>query len=82
VATDVPGVRTVVEDGKTGVVVEVENTAAMVRAVAGLVVDADQRRTMGAAARRRCLDQFSLGAVADRWMGVLAPLLPATAQRR
>ena len=81
VATDVPGVRSVVEDGETGIVVDVEDTGAMVQAVAGLVVDTGRRATMGAAARQRCLDRFSLGAVAERWMGVLAPLLPPDARR-
>jgi glycosyltransferase involved in cell wall biosynthesis len=80
VATDVPGVRTVVEDGVTGIVVDVEDLDAMVRAVSRLVGDARLRRTMGEAARRRCLDQFSLRAVADRWLGVLAPLLPPSAR--
>lgn len=82
VATDVPGVRTVVEDGVTGFVVDVDDAEAMVQAVADLVDDAELRSTMGGAARQRCLDQFSLGAVADRWLGVLAPLLPAGARRR
>jgi glycosyltransferase involved in cell wall biosynthesis len=81
VATDVPGVRSVVEDGRTGIIVDVEDTGAMVQAVAGLVVDAGLRRSLGAAARQRCLERFSLGAVADNWMGVLAPLLPPAARR-
>ena len=79
VATDVPGVRTIVENGVTGVVVDVVDDDALVRAVADLVGDVDRRRAMGEAARRRCLDLFSLPAVAEQWLRLLAPLLPAAA---
>jgi len=80
VATDVPGVRTVVENGVTGIVVEVADVDAMVRAVAELVGDDELRRTMGGAARRRCLERFGLAAVAERWLDLLSPLLPASAR--
>ena len=80
VATDVPGVRTVVENCVTGIVVEVADVDAMVRAVAELVGDDELRRTMGGAARRRCLERFGLAAVAERWLDLLSPLLPASAR--
>jgi hypothetical protein len=31
---------------------------------------------MAGAARRRCVERFSLEAVAATWLGLLAPLLP------
>jgi glycosyltransferase involved in cell wall biosynthesis len=80
VATDVPGVRTVIDDGVTGTVVGADDEDGMVRAVAALVRDVDLRHAMGRAARARCLEQFSLAAVADRWRRVLDPLLPAGAR--
>ena len=80
VATDVPGVRTIVEGDVTGIVVDVADVDAMVRAVATLVDDVELRHAMGRAARQRCLEQFSLAAVADRWLQVLAPMLPASAR--
>jgi glycosyltransferase involved in cell wall biosynthesis len=76
VATDVPGVRSVIEDGVTGVVVPVADVDAMVRAVAMLVDDVDRRQALGRAARQRCLERFSLPAVAACWLRVLTPLLP------
>jgi glycosyltransferase involved in cell wall biosynthesis len=82
VATDVPGVRTIVESGVTGIVVNVDDLDAMARAVAELAGDADLRQAMGSAARQRCLDQFSLAAVADRWLKVLEPMLPAGAGQK
>ncbi len=76
VATDVPGVRTVVEDGVTGYVVGVDDLDGMVAHLARLVGDAGLRTTMGAAARRRCTERFSIGAVGALWLQVLTPLLP------
>ena len=76
VATDVPGVRSVVVDGSTGFVVGPEDAAALADRLARLVEDADLRRTMGEAARARCVEQFSIAAVGAAWRRVLAPLLP------
>jgi len=77
VATDVPGVRSVIEDGSTGYVVGVEDLDGMVEALARLVEDEELRRSMGKSARVRCITQFSIGAVGALWLRVLTPLLPA-----
>jgi glycosyltransferase involved in cell wall biosynthesis len=77
VATDVAGVRDVVADGRTGTVVPVEDLRALVDATAGLVADRDRRQSMGAAARARCNELFSLRASAARWRELLAGLPPA-----
>jgi glycosyltransferase involved in cell wall biosynthesis len=52
---------------------------AMVAASARLLEDRDLRSRMGMAARRRCVELFSLDAVAAKWLEVLGPLLPAEA---
>ena len=75
VATDVPGVSTIVADGETGTVVPADDPAAMVEAVAVLLDDAALRSAMGHAARHRCIDRFSLDAVADVWLQRLGPLV-------
>lgn len=67
VATDVPGAREVIDHGVTGLVVPVDDHGALVEAVQRLAADPDLRATMGAAARRRCTDSFSLAASAARW---------------
>jgi glycosyltransferase involved in cell wall biosynthesis len=77
VATDVPGVRTVIDDGTTGFVVDVEDLDAMVSRLAQLVEDGELRRRMGEAARARCVERFSIGAVGALWLELLTPLLPA-----
>ena len=77
VATDVPGVRSVIEDGTTGFIVDPEDLDGMVAALSRLVEDRELRTRMGDAARARCVEQFSIGAVGSLWLKVLTPLLPA-----
>jgi glycosyltransferase involved in cell wall biosynthesis len=76
VATDVPGVRTVIDDGATGYVVDVDDLDTMVAHLAALVEDRELRRAMGAAARTRCTERFGIAAVGALWLRVLTPLLP------
>jgi glycosyltransferase involved in cell wall biosynthesis len=75
VATDVPGVRTIIADGETGLVVPHGDLEAMVAAVHRLAVENALRSTMGRAARLRCVEHFSLDAVAEKWLRLLSPLL-------
>lgn len=81
VATDVPGVRSIVIEGRTGFVVGVDDQPAMEAAMARLLGDPDLRSAMGRAARRQCVDKFSLAAVGARWMALLQPLLDRHAGR-
>ena len=76
VATDVEGVRTVIDDGVTGYIVGVDDLDAMIDALTRLVEDDDLRHTMGEAARTRCQQEFSIEAVAALWLEMLTPLLP------
>lgn len=75
VATAAPGIPMIVADGETGIVVPVDDRASMIDAVAELLADPARRRAMGEAARRRCVERFSLDAVSQRWLGFLTPLL-------
>jgi glycosyltransferase involved in cell wall biosynthesis len=76
VATDVPGVRTVVDDGTTGYVVGVDDLDEMVAHLAHLIDDRGLRQGMGEAARARCIEHFSIEAIGALWLRVLTPLLP------
>jgi glycosyltransferase involved in cell wall biosynthesis len=82
VATAVPGVRTIVEDGVTGSVVPLEDFDAMVAAAGALLVDPERRASMGKAARQRAEERFSTRAVGERWLRVLEPFLPEWAIRK
>ena len=75
VATDVPGVRSIVDDGVTGVVVPVDDLDAMVEATRELLCDPSRCRRMGEAARRHCVRNFSMESVTQRWLELLQPLL-------
>lgn len=81
VATDVPGVRTIVEDGATGVVVAQEDLAGMVSAVGRLLDDASLRGAMARAARVRCVTLFSMEAAGSAWLELIVPLLPGATAR-
>jgi glycosyltransferase involved in cell wall biosynthesis len=67
VATRVAGASTVLEAGRTGLLVDVDDAEALVAAVSGLVQDPTRRKSMGDAARDRCVSRFALPVVADRW---------------
>ncbi|MGQ0744013.1 MAG: glycosyltransferase family 4 protein [Acidimicrobiales bacterium] len=74
VTTDVPGAAEVVETGTTGVVVPHDDFSALVGAVSELVADPERRQRMGAAARSRTVEHFSLAASADQWRHLIAHL--------
>jgi glycosyltransferase involved in cell wall biosynthesis len=82
VACAVPGARTVIDDDTTGMVVDPGDLGAMVEAVGRLVEDDDLRSRMGQAARRRCIERFSLDAVSALWASFLDPLAGRRSARR
>jgi glycosyltransferase involved in cell wall biosynthesis len=81
VATAVPGVASIVRDGETGFVVDVDDVDAMADAADRLIGDPELRAKMGRAARDHCLAHFSIDAVAARWLSLLEPLLQCPPDR-
>jgi glycosyltransferase involved in cell wall biosynthesis len=75
VSTDVAGASTVLEDGVTGHIVPLDDLDGLTARTLDLVADSTMRRKMGEAAHQRCLDHFSVDAVADRWANLFAQLL-------
>ena len=67
VATRVAGASAVIEHGQTGLIVPVEDFAALVRATAELAREPARRTAMGAAARAKCEATFALPVVARSW---------------
>src|SRR5207237_7413649 len=59
VATDVGGLRDLVVDGETGIVVPPRDPAALREALATLLADRELRHELGAAGRDRARDRFS-----------------------
>jgi phosphatidylinositol alpha-1,6-mannosyltransferase len=60
------GAHEAIADGETGFVVNPRDVAAVRRAIARLVGDDELRKRMGAAARRRALDEFAYDRLATR----------------
>ncbi len=61
VAADAGGVREIVEDGVTGMLVPPGDVKSMVRAMLGLLADASKGRAMGERGRERALRRFEIG---------------------
>ena len=59
VATRVGGITEIVEDGKTGILVEPNDASALAEAILCLLSDEDLRKSMGKAARLRVYELFS-----------------------
>jgi len=59
VATRVGGMPEIVEEGKTGLLVEPGNAPALAEAILSLLANEDSRRSMGKAGRQRVLELFS-----------------------
>jgi glycosyltransferase involved in cell wall biosynthesis len=78
VSTRIPGASDVVEDGVTGLLVDVDDFDGLVAATERLVSDPGLRHEMGRRARKRCLTRFTLDATADRWRDLLAGLVSPT----
>ena len=78
VATDVPGTREAVDDGRTGRLAAADNPEQLAAAMTATMRDsAENHRTMGRMARERVIEHFGLEAVLDRWERLYGELLSA-----
>jgi glycosyltransferase involved in cell wall biosynthesis len=71
VASDIPPSRVTVADGESGVLVPLDDEAAMAEALIRVLTDTELRGRLSAGARRHFVDNFDLGrrseAIADRY---------------
>jgi glycosyltransferase involved in cell wall biosynthesis len=67
VATRVGAAADVIEDGRTGVLVDAGDVEAMTAAVTGLLADGQGRAAMGSAARQAVDEQFTVEVMAGRY---------------
>ena len=81
VATPVGGIPTVIEDGKTGLLVPVRDAAALRAAIEKALGDRELRHTLGRAARKRVEDYCSWRRVTDATLAVYAGVVPAAARK-
>lgn len=71
VATDIRGSREEVVDGETGLLVPVNDSAALAGALSALVTDKDKRQRFGAASLQRARDLFDETKIVARQIAVL-----------
>lgn len=77
VATDVPGCREVVAHGENGFLVPVHDPSALAAALGRLISDADLRRKMGEASRRKAENEFSEVRVVNETLALYDRVLSA-----
>ena len=75
VGTRVGGIPEVVDDGRTGVLVEPGNPEQMASAICDLLANPAKRHAMGTAARERAVAEFSWRAIAERTAALYESLL-------
>jgi len=81
VATDVPGCREVVRSGLNGLLVPVRDSAALARAIAVILADAQLASSMGQESRKIAVAEFSEEQVITRTLGVYGRAESARAAR-
>lgn len=74
-ATRVDGIPTVVEDEVDGVLVEKENAEQLASALERLMGDAELRRRLGEAARKRVASEFSAARYLEHYVGLVSSAL-------
>jgi glycosyltransferase involved in cell wall biosynthesis len=77
VSTRVPGAQDVIEDGVTGLLVDVDDLEGLRDSVVTLVQDPLLRSRMGRAARARCLERFTVESTTHQWRTLFDRLRPA-----
>jgi len=81
IATDYPGVRAVVDDGETGLVVPAHDPAAVGAAIASLADDPAARRRMGSAGRAKAEREWAWPRLVDRMDEAYAEAIAARRRR-
>ncbi|MEE9152448.1 MAG: glycosyltransferase family 4 protein [Thermoplasmata archaeon] len=75
VATSVGGVPEVIEDGKTGVLVEYGSSERLAGAIIELLGDENRRKNMGRAGRERVRENFKWPRIVDQLEGIYEELI-------
>jgi glycosyltransferase involved in cell wall biosynthesis len=82
VGTRVGGVPELIVDGETGLLVPPRDESALASAISALLLDGERRRAMGASARRRAQERFSVEAMVSATEAVYDAVLEGHASAR
>jgi glycosyltransferase involved in cell wall biosynthesis len=77
IATNVKGLRNLIESGRDGLLVSSEDPAALQKAITGILDDADLARRLGQNACERARNRFSLDVEADRLAELYRQVAPS-----
>lgn len=80
VVSDIPGNRTVIQHGTTGVICPVGNPELLAEGICAYLDDAELRRRVGGAARRKMEEEFSIKAVCDKITVIYQELISGCGQ--
>ena len=75
VSTPVGAIPDVIDDGRTGAIVPIGDVPALAAALRELCRSPVLRRERGTAARRRCVENFTVEAIVPKWLDVLEQTL-------
>lgn len=78
VASAIGGLKELIEDGESGLLVEEKNPAALAAAISALVEDADLREKIARGGRKRVEEHFSLDKGVQRYLEVYKEVLQKT----
>jgi len=82
IASDVGGLREVVEDGRTGIIVAPANSAAIASAIGRLAESGELRAQMGSAARARVVEKYSVERMAAETLALYRECVRKTREER
>jgi glycosyltransferase involved in cell wall biosynthesis len=82
IASNLPGVRTLIEEGRTGLLVPPRDARQLSRAIASLTADARRRVILGEAARRCAREKYDWGVLMDRLEDVYQEVWVSSRTRR
>ena len=81
IATDVPGCREIVNHGKTGLLIGVNDDVALANAIEDLAGDLEKRVRYGNAARALAVERFSADDIGRQTVAVYRELLGAMSDK-
>lgn len=76
IATRSGGPETIIEDGRTGVLVDVQDPHALARAIVQLIRDPNYRHQLALRGRQSILERFDIEQTLDAYSGLCQDLLP------
>jgi glycosyltransferase involved in cell wall biosynthesis len=77
ISTNVGAAPEMIADGRSGLLVDVADTAGLVEALDRLIDDGGLRRSMGTEASRTVAEHYGIGPVVDRMEAAYEAILPA-----